>query len=198
MNLKYVVLTSVNRDDLPDGGAGVFANTLFELRRRWPVMGVEFLTPDFRNCQEKVVQVVQETIESLPEGTNRKLVWGHNVETVPRLYRQARKGSKYERSLVLLESISRLPTVESKSALMLGLGETHEEVMTVLVDLRVRGVRRISIGQYLQPTLQHLPVIRYIHPDEFSYYERTTRELGFTWVKAGPLVRSSYFAEDHS
>lgn len=196
MNLKYVVLTSVNRDDLPDGGVGVFADTLRELRRRWPGIGVEFLTPDFRNCQEKAIHGVHDALAGLPEGANRTLVWGHNVETVPRLYRQVRKGSKYERSLALLEAVARLAAVETKSALMLGLGETREEVVEVLADLRARGVRRVSLGQYLQPTLHHLPVLRYLPPDEFADYELVARGLGFTWVKAGPLVRSSYYAEE--
>ncbi|BBP04230.1 hypothetical protein TPL01_20780 [Sulfuriferula plumbiphila] len=198
MNLKYVVLTSVNRDDLPDGGVGVFADTLRELRRRWPGIGVEFLTPDFRNCQEKAIQGVHDALAGLPEGANRTLVWGHNVETVPRLYRQVRKGSKYERSLALLEAVARLDAVETKSALMLGLGETRDEVVEVLADLRARGVRRVSLGQYLQPTLHHLPVLRYLPPDEFADYELVARRLGFTWVKAGPLMRSSYYAEEQS
>lgn len=195
MNLKYVVLTSVTRDDLPDGGASVFAHSLLELRRRWPGIGVEFLTPDFRNCQERAIRAVDDALSGLPEGTIRALVWGHNVETVPRLYRQVRKGSSYERSLALLEAVARLDSVESKSSLMLGLGETREEIVAVLADLRRRGVSRVSLGQYLQPSRRHLPVLRYLHPEEFADYEQLARQLGFRWVKAGPLVRSSYYAE---
>jgi len=181
---------------LPDGGAGIFAETLARLRTQNPEIGVEFLTPDFRNCQENALALMQKTLESLPEGSRRDLVWGHNVETVPRLYREARKGSKYERSLGLLAAAAKLAAVESKSALMLGLGETRDEVIAVLQDLRGHGVTRVSLGQYLRPSLQHLPVQSYPHPDEFAEYEAIARDLGFGWVKAGPMVRSSYFAEE--
>jgi lipoic acid synthetase len=132
----------------------------------------------------------------LPENVRRDLIWGHNLETVPRLYREARRGAKYERSLRLLEIAAHLPGIEAKSSLMLGLGETREEVVDALRDLRAAGVRRLSLGQYLRPTLDNLPVARYLHPDEFIDYESVARELGFTWVKAGPLVRSSYYAEE--
>ena len=196
MGLSFVVLTSVNRDDLEDGGAGAFAQTLQELRLRKPDIGVEFLTPDFRNCQEAAADRFREALAGLPEGVRRDLVWGHNVEMVPRLYREARKGSKYERSLGLLEIAAGLTGVEAKSALMLGLGETREEVIRVLADLRAIGVSRLSLGQYLRPSLTNLPVARYVHPDEFADYEAEARSLGFAWVKAGPLVRSSYFAEE--
>ena len=196
MGLNYVVLTSVNRDDLEDGGAAAFADSLRELRLRRPRMGVEFLTPDFRNTHDNAARAFTETLDALPEGTRRDLVWGHNVETVPRLYREARKGAKYERSLRLLELASKLPNIEAKSALMLGLGETREEVLQVLGDLRAAGVARVSLGQYLRPALDNLPVAHYIHPDEFAEYETAARDLGFAWVKAGPLVRSSYYAEE--
>ena len=196
MGLSYVVLTSVNRDDLPDGGARCFADTLSHLRRTKPDIGVEFLTPDFRSVQGAALISVADTLASLPDHARRDLVWGHNVETVPRLYREARKGAKYERSLALLALAAGLPGVVAKSSLMLGLGETREEVLDVLADLRAQGVTRLSLGQYLRPSLDNLPVARYVHPDEFSEYEAEARALGFDWVKAGPLVRSSYFAEE--
>lgn len=196
MGLSYVVLTSVNRDDLADGGAGCFADTLAALRRARPDLGVEFLTPDFRGCQREAADRFMATLAGLPDSARRDLVWGHNVETVPRLYREARKGAKYERSLDLLKLAAGLPGVEAKSSLMLGLGETRAEVMAVLADLREVGVTRLSLGQYLRPSLDNLPVARYVHPDEFADYEADARKLGFAWVKAGPLVRSSYYAEE--
>ena len=196
MGLDYIVLTSVNRDELPDGGAGIFAETLRLLRQAKPSIGIEFLTPDFRNCQDIALKQMQDTLAQLPDSTRRDLVWGHNVETVPRLYRTARKGSQYQRSLDLLAQAAQLTGVEAKSALMLGLGETKEEVLAVLADLRAAGVDRVSLGQYLRPSLDNLPVERYVHPDEFAEYEQLAREMGFTWVKAGPMVRSSYFAEE--
>jgi len=200
MGLHFVVLTSVNRDDLADGGAGAFADSLRELRLLRPEMGVEFLTPDFRKVQTEAAELFTATLSSLPSNARQDLIWGHNMETVPRLYREARKGAKYERSLRLLELAARLsshlPKIEAKSALMLGLGETQAEVVEVLRDLRLVGVQRLSLGQYLRPTLDNPPVARYLHPDEFTEYEAIGRELGFTWVKAGPLVRSSYYAEE--
>ncbi len=197
LGLDYVVLTSVNRDDLPDGGAEVFARTLIELRQRKPDIGVEFLTPDFKHTQDNAVRVIMaalDTVRSFPGET--QLVWGHNVETVPALYREVRKGASYENSLALLEAAARQPGVEAKSAIMLGLGESEEEVTQVLKDLREVGVQRVSLGQYLRPTRYHVPVRRYLEPREFDDYARRARELGFAWVKAGPLVRSSYHAEE--
>lgn len=196
MGLGFVVLTSVNRDDLPDGGAGCFAETLTQLRLRRADVGVEFLTPDFRNCQQAAADLFAATLDRLPTTARRDLVWGHNMETVPRLYKEARKGAKYERSLELLNLAASLPNVEAKSALMLGLGESREEVLAVLADLRAAGVSRLSLGQYLRPSLDNLPVVRYVHPDEFAHYEADARAMGFSWVKAGPLVRSSYYAEE--
>jgi lipoic acid synthetase len=196
MGLHFVVLTSVNRDDLADGGAAAFADCLRELRLRRPGMGVEFLTPDFRKAQAEAAELFSHTLASLPSSARRDLIWGHNIETVPRLYREARKGAKYERSLRLLEIAAHLPGIEAKSGLMLGLGESRDEIVEVLRDLRAVGVQRLSLGQYLRPTLDNLPVTRYLHPDEFTEYEAIGRELGFTWVKAGPLVRSSYYAEE--
>jgi lipoic acid synthetase len=196
LKLNFVVLTSVNRDDLPDGGAGCFGETLRQLRLRRPDLGVEFLTPDFRQVQQATADLFTETLNSLPTTARRDLIWGHNIETVPRLYKEARKGAKYERSLRLLEIAAHLPSMEAKSALMLGLGETQAEVLDVLRDLRAVGVQRLSLGQYLRPTLDNLPVARYVPPEEFTEYETAAREMGFAWVKAGPLVRSSYYAEE--
>jgi len=196
MGLTFVVLTSVNRDDLADGGAGCFAETLEQLRLARPDMGVEFLTPDFRGVQREAADLFVATLNKLPDTARRDLVWGHNVETVPRLYREARKGAKYERSLDLLRLAAGLNGIEAKSSLMLGLGESRDEVLAVLADLRQAGVTRLSLGQYLRPSLDNLPVARYVHPDEFADYEIEARKLGFAWVKAGPLVRSSYYAEE--
>lgn len=197
MGLRYVVLTSVNRDDLADGGAGIFAETLRALRVQDPAVGVEFLTPDFQHKQDEAVALIMAALDAVtPENGATRLVWGHNIETVPRLYRTARKGARYETSLELLARAAALPGVEAKSALMLGLGETREEVMAVLRDLRARGVQRVSLGQYLRPGPENLPVAEYIHPDVFIEYEAEARALGFAWVKAGPLVRSSYHAEE--
>lgn len=195
LQLKYVVVTSVNRDDLSDGGAAIFAATLKALRARMPECGVEFLTPDFRGCQGQAVERVAAALAELPIDARRDLVWGHNVETVPRLYRRARKGSDFKRSLQLLGKAAQLENVEAKSALMLGLGEQRDEVIDVLGALREAGVKRVSLGQYLRPSLAHLPVVEYITPAQFAEYENDARELGFRWVKAGPMVRSSYFAE---
>jgi lipoyl synthase len=200
LNLNYVVLTSVNRDDLEDGGAWVFAESLRQLRMRRPGIGVEFLTPDFRNVQDTAVRIIMDAVASHPLPASPvpapALVWGHNVETVPRLYKTARKGARYERSLALLERAARQPGVAAKSALMLGLGETREEVIAVLKDLRQVGVSRVSLGQYLRPTVQNLPVAEYLPPAVFAELEHELRALGFAWVKAGPLVRSSYYAEE--
>lgn len=196
LKLSFVVLTSVNRDDLPDGGAGAFAETLKALRHLKPDMGVEFLTPDFRNVQDQAAERFNAILAGLPHTCRRDLIWGHNVETVPRLYQEARKGAKYQRSLELLALAARQPNMEAKSALMLGLGETRDEVLCVLADLRAAGVERLSLGQYLRPTPDNLPVARYVPPEEFAEYETAAREMGFAWVKAGPLVRSSYYAEE--
>jgi lipoic acid synthetase len=196
LKLNYIVLTSVNRDDLADGGAGIFAATLHELRLRDATIGVEYLTPDFRQCQDDAVRIIMDALGELPDGARSDLVWGHNVETVPRLYQTARKGSKYQRSLDLLAKAAQQSGVEAKSALMLGLGESRAEVLAVLRDLYSAGVKRVSLGQYLRPSLNHLPVLDYIHPEVFTEYEHEARAMGFAWVKAGPLVRSSYYAEE--
>ena len=197
MGLDYVVLTSVNRDDLPDGGAGIFAETVAALRRRRPGIGIELLTPDFHRRQLEAVAIIHERLQQVPApGREVQMVWGHNVETVPALYRTVRKGSDYARSLDLLAQVAALPGVEAKSALMLGLGERREAVLAVLADLRAAGVQRLALGQYLRPSRHHLPVRRYLAPAEFEGLAAAAREMGFTWVKAGPMVRSSYHAEE--
>ncbi|MCU7817408.1 MAG: lipoyl synthase [gamma proteobacterium symbiont of Lucinoma myriamae] len=198
MSLDFVVLTSVNRDELPEGGATIFANTLLELRKMDPAIGVEFLTPDFRTCQEKAVEIVTETLAiALYTGEAAiRLIWGHNIETVPSLYKEVRKGSKYERSLEMLRLAAEVAQVETKSSIILGLGETEQEVYDVMQDLRANQVSRIALGQYLRPTRYHLPVKEYLPLEQFAEYEKMAQELGFSWVKSGPMVRSSYHAED--
>lgn len=195
LGLNYVVLTSVNRDELSDGGAGIFAETLRLLRARRRDMGLEILTPDFRGCQPLALEQIHRALGTL-EPDKTSLVWGHNVETVPRLYQTARRGAKYQRSLDLLQAAGQLPGVETKSALMLGLGETREEVLQTLHDLRAAGVHRVCLGQYLRPSRQHLPVVEYVHPEIFCFYQEQAEKMGFSWVKAGPMVRSSYHAEE--
>ena len=190
MGLEYVVLTSVNRDEQPDGGASIFAETLRLLRQERAEIGLEILTPDFQQDQQGAVKRIYDAV------AGGQLVWGHNVETVPNLYKEVRKGSKYQRSLDLLALAAQQPGIEAKSALMLGLGETKDEVLAVLRDLRAAGVARVSLGQYLRPTRYHLPVKEYITPATFNEYEVEAKALGFAWVKAGPMVRSSYHAEE--
>lgn len=190
MGLDYVVLTSVNRDEQPDGGAAIFAETLRLLRQERPEIGLEILTPDFQQDQAGAVESICAAV------AGGQLVWGHNIETVPSLYQEVRKGSKYQRSLDLLALAAQQPGVAAKSALMLGLGEAKDEVLAVLRDLRAVGVSRVSLGQYLRPSRYHLPVKQYITPAAFDNYEAEAKALGFGWVKAGPLVRSSYHAEE--
>ncbi len=190
MALDYVVLTSVNRDDLPDGGAAIYAEVLKRLRQNKPQIGLEILTPDFQQDQQAAVDLICKSVNG------GQLVWGHNVETVPSRYKEVRKGSKYQRSLELLELAAKQAGIETKSALMLGLGENRNEVLAVLRDLRDTGVVRVSLGQYLRPTRYHLPVKEYLAPDVFEQYAADARAMGFAWVKAGPMVRSSYHAEE--
>ena len=187
MNLKYVVITSVDRDDLPDGGASHFAACLRAVRREVPGITIEILTPDFRRCAD----IALEALQAAPPD-----VFNHNLETVPRLYRRVRPGALYEESLDLIRKFkSRLGTVPTKSGLMLGLGETLDEVQQVLQDLRAHDCDMLTLGQYLQPSRQHLPVARYVHPDEFSMLGEYARSIGFRNVASGPLVRSSYHAD---
>ncbi len=194
MQLAYVVLTSVNRDDLADGGANIFAQTITQLRANNANLGIELLTPDFHRTQTQAVTTILDALAHAPG--EQRLVWGHNMETVPRLYKRVRKGADYDRSLQLLAAVSQHPLCEAKSAMMLGLGEQEQEVVAVLDDLRQAGVQRIAIGQYLRPTRYHLPVQEYLTPEQFDHYANIARELGFGWVKAGAMVRSSYHAEE--
>jgi len=187
MKLSYVVITSVDRDDLRDGGAAHFAECIRETRQLMPDIKIEVLVPDFRGRMD----VALEALAVEPAD-----VFNHNLESVPRLYRQIRPGSDYQWSLDLLKNHKqRQPEVLTKSGLMVGLGETKEEIYQVMQDLRDHDVDMITIGQYLQPSLNHLPVERFVHPDEFAEYAQRARELGFKSVASGPLVRSSYHAD---
>jgi len=187
MQLSYVVITSVDRDDLRDGGAAHFADCIRETRQLMPDIKIEVLVPDFRGRME----VALEALAVEPAD-----VFNHNLESVPRLYRQIRPGSDYQWSLELLKKHKqRLPDVLTKSGLMVGLGETAEEIYQVMEDLRDHDVDMITIGQYLQPSLNHLPVARFVHPNEFAEYAERAQRLGFKSVASGPLVRSSYHAD---
>ncbi len=197
MGLDYVVLTSVNRDELADGGAGIFADTIIALRRQIADVGLELLTPDFYRCEDAALESISAALATVKTQTRElQMVWGHNMETVPSLYKKVRKGSSYTRSLELLEKIACLAGIEAKSSLMLGLGESRGEVLAVMRDLRDAGVLRLSLGQYLRPSRYHLAVQEYIDPAEFDDYAQEARQLGFTWVKSGPMVRSSYHAHE--
>lgn len=187
MGLKYIVVTSVNRDDRKDGGAELFALTIQALRERIPGCKVEVLVPDFQGSHAAMKLVM----DAQPDVLN------HNTETVPRLYRQVRLGARYERSLEMLQYAKELsPSTPVKSGLMLGLGETNEEVVQVLRDLAAHRVDIVTLGQYLRPSPKHLPIVRYVPPAEFAELKAIGRELGFAHVEAGPLVRSSYHADD--
>jgi lipoyl synthase len=189
MGLRYVVVTSVNRDDQPDGGAHIFARTITEIRKRIPGCKVEVLIPDFRGDWQALGTV----LEVKPDILN------HNTETVPRLYRQVRKGALYERSLELLRRSKQThPDVPTKTGMMLGLGEQKDEVLATMQDLAAQGTDILTLGQYLQPTREHLPVVRFVHPDEFSEFKELGEQMGFKHVEAGPLVRSSYHAFDQA
>ncbi|MHB1049875.1 MAG: lipoyl synthase [Bacteroidota bacterium] len=185
MNLRHAVITSVNRDELYDGGAHIFAQTLIEIRNRLPLCKVEVLIPDFMGSEEALNIV----LNAQPDVLN------HNIETVPRLYRTVRPQAHYHRSLELLERAKAKGFV-TKTGIMLGLGETADEVIEVMGDLRAVNCDIFTIGQYLQPTKNHLPVERYVHPDEFKMLKTKGMELGFRHVESGPLVRSSYHAAD--
>jgi lipoic acid synthetase len=185
LGLRHAVITSVTRDDLKDGGAELFALTVRAIRARVPCCRVEVLTPDFQGSHACIDIVLDVTPD----------VFNHNVETVPRLYRSVRPGARYERSLeVLAYAGKRRPEILTKSGLMLGLGETEEEVFEVMRDLRAHGIRIITLGQYLRPSPGHLPVARYIAPEEFDAYRKVGYAMGFLHVESGPLVRSSYHA----
>ncbi|HEY9714139.1 MAG TPA: lipoyl synthase [Chroococcales cyanobacterium] len=187
MGLKHVVLTSVNRDDLPDQGAGHFAATIRALKEYIPGVNVEVLTPDFQGREDCIATV----LEAGP------VVFNHNIETVPRLYRRVRPGSKYKRSLQVLAAAKRLsPEIPTKSGLMLGLSETTEEIKEVLHDMRAHDVDFLTLGQYLRPSRDQLPVVRYLTPEEFTELGEYAETLAFKMVHSGPLVRSSYHAEE--
>jgi lipoic acid synthetase len=190
MQLKYLVITSVNRDDLPDGGAGHFRDCVNEVRRQCPDMKFEILTPDFRNSQEKALDILR---DSLP------FVFAHNVETVPSLYSAARAGGDYQRSLNLLKMArEKFENVPTKSSIMLGLGETDDEIVQVLEDLQQAGCDRITIGQYLKPSKESLDVVEYVRPEKFDFWKQKALEMGFLWVMSSPFARSSYFAEQEN
>ncbi len=187
LGLKYVVITSVNRDDLRDGGARHFVDCIASIRTHSPSTRIEILTPDFRGRQNIALDLLA---LALPD------VFNHNLETVPRLYRSARPGAHYDQSLDLIQSFKqRHPHVMTKSGLMLGLGETSDEVKTVIADLRRHGCDMLTIGQYLQPSPAHHPVLRFAEPREFEELANFARELGFSSVASGPMVRSSYHAD---
>ncbi|MBI3102273.1 MAG: lipoyl synthase [Burkholderiales bacterium] len=187
MRLKYAVITSVDRDDLRDGGAGHFAECIRQIRALSPQTQIEILTPDFRGRDERALDILQ----SAPPD-----VMNHNLETAPRLYKEARPGSDYQFSLNLLKKFkARHPDIPTKSGIMVGLGETDEEVLQVLRDMRAHGINMLTIGQYLAPSTSHLPVRRYVHPDTFKMYEKAAYDMGFTHAAVGALVRSSYHAD---
>jgi lipoic acid synthetase len=187
MGLSYVVVTSVTRDDLPDGGADLFAATIQALRKAIPDVGVEVLIPDLQGQPDAIATVVS-------AGPN---VLNHNLETIPRLYKRVRPEADYRRSLDLLQQVRNLaPRMLTKSGLMLGLGETHEEVTRTLEDLRTVDCRMVTLGQYLQPTPDHLVVKRYVPPEEFDHWHDIALRMGFQQAASGPLVRSSYQARE--
>jgi lipoic acid synthetase len=187
--LRYVVITSVDRDDLMDGGASEFAATVRSVRESAPECRIEVLIPDFQGSDA----ALQTVVDAGPDVIN------HNTETVPRLYRKARAGGRYARTLELLDRARRYaPSIPTKSGLMVGLGEEWAELVETLADLRAVGCSILTVGQYLQPTPAHLPIVRYYHPDEFAEIARLARDLGFGHVESGPLVRSSYHAHEQA
>ncbi|WP_417507190.1 lipoyl synthase [Marinomonas gallaica] len=187
MRLKYVVITSVDRDDLRDGGAQHFVDCIDHTREQSPSIEIETLVPDFRGRMDVALDILQ---VSPPD------VFNHNLESIPRLYRQVRPGSDYQWSLDLLKKFKdRCPDVSTKSGLMVGMGETFEEIVEVMKDLRAHNVDMLTIGQYLQPSKHHFPMDRFVHPEEFERYEQVAKELGFKHAACGPLVRSSYHAD---
>jgi lipoic acid synthetase len=190
LKLKYVVITSVDRDDLRDGGAKHFSDCLNAIRASSPATRLEILVPDFRGRLDEALDALS---VSLPDVLN------HNLETVPRLYKLARPGADYAHSLKLLKDFkARFPNVPTKSGLMLGLGETDDEVLEVMRDLRAHDVNMLTIGQYLQPSDGHLPVLRYAPLESFTMFEQAAKEMGFSHAACGPMVRSSYFADEQA
>jgi lipoic acid synthetase len=190
LKLKYVVITSVDRDDLRDGGAQHFKDCIRAVREASPATRIEVLVPDFRGRLDIALDILS---QCPPD------VMNHNLETVPRLYKQARPGADYNNSLKLLKNFkSQLPLIPAKSGLMVGLGETDDEILSVMRDLRAHGVDMLTIGQYLQPSAHHLPVLRYVEPAVFDMFAREAEKLGFSHAACGPLVRSSYHADQQA
>ncbi len=187
MNIKHAVITSVDRDDLRDGGAQHFADCITAIRAKNPTIKIETLVPDFRGRMDRALDILN---ASPPD------VFNHNLENVPRVYRQVRPGANYEWSLTLLQRFKEAhPEIPTKSGLMVGLGETNEEIIEVMRDLRRHGVTMLTLGQYLQPSRHHLPVQRYVSPEEFDQMKEAAMEMGFTHAACGPFVRSSYHAD---
>ena len=187
LKLKYVVITSVDRDDLRDGGAGHFVECIRQIRELSPQTRIEVLVPDFRGRDDRALEI----LKAAPPD-----VMNHNLETAPRLYKQARPGSDYQFSLNLLKKFKAMhPDVPTKSGIMVGLGETDEEILQVMADMRAHDIDMITIGQYLAPSGHHLPVARYVHPDTFRMFEQKANELGFSHAAVGAMVRSSYHAD---
>ncbi|MEZ5704316.1 MAG: lipoyl synthase [Burkholderiaceae bacterium] len=190
LKLKYVVITSVDRDDLRDGGAGHFAECIRQVRAQSPGTQIEVLVPDFRGRDDRALDI----LKAAPPD-----VMNHNLETAPRLYKEARPGSDYQFSLNLLKKFKALfPHVPTKSGIMVGLGETDDEVLEVMRDMRAHDIEMLTIGQYLAPSGHHLPVRRYVHPDTFKMYEARAYEMGFTHAAVGAMVRSSYHADEQA
>jgi lipoic acid synthetase len=190
LKLRYVVITSVDRDDLRDGGAGHFVECIREVRALSPGTRIEILTPDFRGRLDRALDI----LKAAPPD-----VMNHNLETVPRLYKEARPGSDYAFSLNLLKQFKAFaPDVPTKSGLMLGLGETDEEILQVMRDMRAHSIEMLTIGQYLAPSGHHLPVRRYVHPDTFRMFEAEAAKMGFTHAAVGAMVRSSYHADQQA
>jgi len=190
LKLQYVVITSVDRDDLRDGGAGHFVECIQQTRALSPTTQIEVLVPDFRGRDDRALEI----LKAAPPD-----VMNHNLETVPRLYKEARPGSDYAFSLNLLKKFKDLfPHVPTKSGLMVGLGETDEEILSVMRDMRAHDIDRLTIGQYLAPSGHHLPVRRYVHPDTFNMFEAKAREMGFQHAAVGAMVRSSYHADQQA
>jgi lipoyl synthase len=190
LKLKYVVITSVDRDDLRDGGAGHFVECIRKTRELSPGTTIEVLVPDFRGRDDRALEI----LKAAPPD-----VMNHNLETIPRLYREARPGSDYAFSLNLLKKFKALhPDVPTKSGLMVGLGETDEEILAVMRDMRQHGIEMLTIGQYLAPSTSHLPVRRYVHPDTFRMFEAKAHEMGFSHAAVGAMVRSSYHADQQA
>jgi lipoic acid synthetase len=190
LKLKYVVITSVDRDDLRDGGAGHFVDCIRRTRELSPATRIEVLVPDFRGRLDRALDILK---VAPPD------VMNHNLETIPRLYKEARPGSDYDFSLSLLQRFKdAVPGVPTKSGLMVGLGETDDEILATMADMRAHGIDMLTIGQYLAPSGHHLPVRRYVHPDTFSMFEQKAREMGFTHAAVGAMVRSSYHADEQA